>query len=147
MSPITGEEVKRDLKRRYALAGLVVTLSVLSSLVLVFAEYPTYGNLYHGNKAPWKNWIYQIPLEPAPGLPIYTTDDIQEIHFYFRVSGIDIEIPMTVTNIGERRYEFDIPHDSMRYGYNADDTYIEIRFGENDWYSAVGPAPMWRRRP
>lgn len=146
MSPITGEEVKRDLKRRYALAGLVVTLSVLSSLVLVFAEYPTYGNLYHGHHAPWKNWIYQIPLLPAPPLPSYTTADIQEIHFYFRVDGTNKEITIIPTNIGDYRYEFDIPKDSMRYGALADDTYIEIRFGD-EWYSAVGPAPMWRRRP
>jgi hypothetical protein len=143
-------EVKRFLNKRYVLAGLFAAIAVLSSLVLVYADYPPEYNLgwiSPKGKMPLL-WVYLLP-PPEPGQdPEFTAFDIQQIRFYFGVDGENIEIP-TIEHqiIDDYHYEFSIPPQYMRYGGQADYSFIEVQMDDLNWYWAVGPAPMWRRRP
>lgn len=140
--------MKRDLKRRFVIVGLLAVLSVLSSVIFVFGVYPptiSYGSLFHGTKRPFTNWVYALPLIPEPPIPYYDTDDIQEILFWFIVGEEKIEVPITETSRDLYLVEFEFPPEYMRYGALADYTWIEIKMTDGEWYYAVGPAPMWRR--
>ena len=145
--PTVREEVKYDLKRRYALVGLLAALSVLFSLILVFADdYPpgvSYGTIMHGAKRPFTNWKYVLP----PVDPEYDTDDIVEMLFWFVVDEEKISVPITETSRDDYTVEFEFPPEYMQYGAIADHTWLEVQMDDGEWYYAVGPAPMWRRRP
>ena len=127
--------------------GLLAALSVFYTLIIVFADtYPpneSYGTIMHGAKRPFTNWKYVLPLVD----PEYDTDDIVEMIFWFVVDEENISVPITETNRDLYTVEFEFPPEYMRYGSNADYTWLEVQMDDFEWYYAVGPAPMWRRRP
>ncbi len=137
--------MRRILKRKYALVGLVATISVLTSLVCVSA-YTTYGSLLRAKKGGCPLfWLYVFHPQPDDTDP-YTSDDIVEIRFYFGLADdSELLVPTTITEERTYEVEFEIPGSYMRYGAHAEYTYIEVEFDDGEVYWAVGPAPMWRR--
>ena len=131
--------------------GLLAALSVFYTLIIVFADtYPpnvSYGTIIHGAKRPFTNWLYALPLVPDPPIPFYSTNEISEIHFWFAVGEVNISVPITETSRDDYTVEFEFPPEYMQYGAIADHTWLEVQMDDGEWYYAVGPAPMWRRRP
>ena len=133
------------MKRRFALAGLVAALSVLSSFVIVFADtYPptdtSYGWISHAKGCPFTNWVYVLPSDD-----IYDAYNIEEMLFWFVVGEEKTQITITETSKTQYLVGFEFSPQDMRYAAKADKTWMEIKMDDGEWVYAVGPAPMWRR--